>query len=133
MSVDFSKWMSSSQPINAQSRAVDAWRRIQRKPVSVVFTKPQVTTGGVTTPATALPAQWVRIDSDNRASAVQGIAGLVPKRIVLIYGVVGHPDPAVVNNDIREGYTFKYEGDQYRVLDPIPGTPGVIQVQAITT
>lgn len=115
-------------PIDPVARAVTAYKLILDKAVSVIFTKPQVTTGGVTTPPTPLPAQLVRINSDNRASAVQGIAGLVPKRIVLIYGVTAHPtEPA---NDIREGYTFSYAGETYRVVDIIPGTPGEIQAQA---
>ena len=117
--------------IDPVERAKATYRLIERKPSSVVFTKPRVVGGdGTVTPETALAAQVVRINSDNRASAVQGIAGLVPKRIVMIYGVVSHPTAPA--NDIQEGYTFTYEGDRYRVGDPIPGTKGVIQAQAVT-
>lgn len=118
--------------IDASLRAERAWLKIQRKPSSVVFTKPAVGTKTSETPAVPLPAQSVRISSDSRASVIGGAAGLAPKRAVIVYGVVGHPDPAVLDSDIRVGYTFALEGDIYRVVDIIPGTPGEIQAQATT-
>lgn len=116
--------------IDATMRAERAWIKIQRKPESVIFTPPAINLKTGATPATPLPAQVVRINSDNRATVIGGASGLAPKRAVIVYGVVGHPDPAVTDNDIKVGYAFSYAGETYRVVDIIPGTPGEIQAQA---
>lgn len=111
-------------PIDAAFRAERERIRIERKASSVVFTKPQVTAAnGTVTAETVLAAQTIRINSDNRASVIGGDAGLNPKRAVTIYGIAGV-------NDIDEGYTFLIGLDLYRVVQIIPGTPGVIQAQA---
>lgn len=119
-------------PIDASLRAKRAWIKIQRKPSSVVFTKPAVNLKTGQTPAVALPSQTVRINSDNRATVIGGSAGLAPKLAVIVYGVVGHPDPAIIDSDIDVGYTFPFEGETYRVVNIIPNTPGEIQAQATT-
>ena len=110
--------------IDATVRAERAWRKILRKPITLVMTKPRTPSGG----AVRLPAQTVRINSDNRASVIGGPAGMAPTRAVMVYGVVGHPTQP--DNDIQEGYTFVLDGDAYRIVDIIPATPGEIQAQA---
>lgn len=117
-------------PIDAADRAERIWLKIERKPTSVSFTRPSSTMGGVVTPATTLPEQVVRINSDSRASVVGGTAGLAPKRAVVIYGVVGHPSRP--DNDIAEGYTFVLGTDHYRVID-IVEVPGGVQAHAVAT
>lgn len=121
-------------PISNAYRAERTWLRIQRDPVSVVFTKPRVVSGdGTVTPAVALAAQTVRVAPDNRATPVEGVAGAAPQRHVLIYGVRGHPDEAIADLDVQEGYTFEdADGTHYRVLKPIL-VPGGVQAQARAT
>lgn len=114
-------------PIDAATRAANTLRLIERKPSSVIFTKPRVVNGdGSVTPETALPAQVVRVNASNTARVIGGEAGLNPKRAVMVYGIAGV-------NDIDEGYTFLIDGELYRVEHVIPGTPGVIQAQAALT
>lgn len=106
--------------INYAVRAERTWLRIQRDPVSVSFIKPRLVAGdGTVTPATALAAQTVRIAPDNRATPVEGVAGAAPRRHAIVYGVRGHPDAAVVDTDMEEGYTFQLDGDNYRCMDVI--------------
>lgn len=116
--------------IDASLRAERAWLKIQRKAVSVVFTKPGINLKTGSSPAVELAAQTVKISSDSRASVIGGNAGVAPKRAVIVYGIVGHPTEP--DSDIKIGYTFPYAGESYRVVDIIPGTPGEIQAQATT-
>lgn len=130
MAIDFSAWLAGGvQPISAEQRAVDAWRRILRNPVSVTFTIPrQVAGDGTVTPATTLAAQTVRIEPDNRERALEGIAGMAPQRAAIVYGVINHP--TVTDTDMAEGYTFRYQDDLYRCVDIklLPsGAPGEMQ------
>lgn len=132
MSVDFGAWMGSGvRPIDDSARAVDVWRRIERDPTRVVFTKPKVINGqtGVVTPATALPAQCVRVVADNRATPVEGVAGVAPTRAVVIYGVKGHPNAEVADTDIAVGYETRIDGKQYRVTQVL-NVPGGVQALA---
>lgn len=127
MSINFDLLMSQRRntPIRPQDRAADAWSRIQRNPVSVAFTRPRVVTKTGTTPATVLAAQTVRIESDNRASAEDGIAGTAPIRQAIVYGICNHA--TLPDTDMEEGYTFAYQGDAYRCIDVklVPsGRPG---------
>jgi hypothetical protein len=110
--------------ISVTLRAEAIWRKIQRKPTAVVFTKPRVVTKSSTTPETQLAAQILRVNSDNRPSAVEGVAGLAPRRQAVVYGVTDHP--TVADTDMAEGYTFLHEGDHYRCVDVIV-VPGGLQ------
>ena len=116
--------------ISDAARAQRVWRKIQRKPSSVVFTRPQVTLKTGVTPEATLAAQTVRVVADNRASLDAGAAGATPRRAVIIYGVKGHPDSAVVNTDIAEGYMATIDGKRYRVTQ-VWAVPGGIQAQAV--
>lgn len=116
-------------PIDPVARAITAYKLIEDKPSSIPFTKPRVvSSAGVVTAEVVLPAQIVRVNSDNRASVIGGEAGLNPQRTVIVYGVLSHPTAPA--NDIDEGYTFPHEGETWRIAHVIPGTPGVIQAQA---
>lgn len=117
--------------IDNAARAERIWIKIQRNKLPIVFTKPKVVTKTGTTPETALPAQMVRVTSDSRATVVGGVAGTAPKHALVVFGVKGHPDPAVTDTDIDEGYTFPYDGETYRVNKVIP-VPGGVQAIATT-
>lgn len=126
MSVDFGAYLGQTVAINEQSRAVDAWRRINRRPargddseLGIAFTKPKVVTKTSTTPEAVLPRQIVRIESDNRPSVVKGVAGAAPQRHAIVYGVRDHPSEDVADTDMEEGYIFTLEGDNYRCIDVI--------------
>lgn len=118
--------------IDATKRAQYIYANIQRKSTQIVMTKPKVITKAGTTPATALAAQTVRVNTDSRATVTTGDAGIAPKRGVMIFGVVGHPDPSVEDNDLAEGYTFVFEGASYRINE-VYSVPGGLQAIATTT
>lgn len=108
--------------INASRRAERAWKRIQRWPVEVAFTRPRVVQGdGTVTPETTLPAQTVRIESDNRATEITGEAGTAPTRKVVVYGLQDHPTQP--DTDMDDGYTFSHDNDLYKCIDvlSLPG------------
>jgi hypothetical protein len=102
-------------------RAEDAVRRIGEKPLSVVFR----TAKGVN-----LSAQTVRLEFDNRSSAMSSAAGAAPRMNLIIFGVRGHPE--IVDTDMKEGYRFNYAGDEYRIEDIILQI-GEIQGIAVAT
>ena len=123
MPLTFDAWAGAT--ISASSRAVDAWRRIGRNPTTVIFTRPKVITKTGTTPAVELAPQVLRIESDNRASPVQGESGTAPIRQAIVYGICNHP--TLPETDMEEGYEFDYQGDKYRCVDVklVPsGVPG---------
>lgn len=118
-------------PIDASLRAERIWLKIQRKPQHIVFTVPRRVHGdGTVTPEHDLEPQTVRVVSDNRATVVEGVAGQTPQRHVVLYGVKGHPDAAVPDTDVDEGYRFSIGNDGYRVIDIID-VPGGVQALAV--
>lgn len=94
--------------IPSAGRAADAWKRIQDKPTSVAFRTP----AGVT-----LAAQTVRLEWDNRATLLSSVAGVAPRMQLIVFGIRGHA--TLADSDIREGYTFNYNNDSYRIGDII--------------
>lgn len=114
-------------PPSAAKRAANAWRRIQDKPASIVFTVPRSVSGaGVVTPESALAAQTVRVESDNRASENESAAGLGANRKCIIFGVRSHS--AIANTNVEKGYTFVLDHRQYRCVDVLHTTG---EVQAV--
>lgn len=116
--------------ISESFRAERIWAKIQRKPVSLVFTKPKVTLKTGPGTETVLAAQTVRISYNNPVALVEGEAGTAPKMGAIVYGVKGHPSEDVPDTDIDEGYTFAHEGNTFRVSDVIP-VPGGLQAVCI--
>lgn len=92
----------------AQQRAALAWRRINDKPTSVVFKN----AAGAT-----LATQTVRLEYDDGVSGAESVAGNVPVRKLVIFGVKDHA--TVADTVIGEGYRFNYLNDAYRVVDII--------------
>lgn len=122
--IDLSGWIAATQKTQAQRaerervRAAHAHRRINDKwevTTTVVFK----TSLGV-----ILAAQEVRIESDNSASPSESAAGATPKRKVIVYGVRDHA--TLPDIDIKEGYRFILNSDEYRCVDTIV-TLGEIQ------
>lgn len=91
-----------------QQRARDAVRRIGEKPVSVTFR----TASGQT-----IPAQTVRIEYENSASASESVPGAVSSRKLILFGVNGHE--SVPDTDIKKGYRFTREKREYEVVSVI--------------
>ena len=118
MGVDFSLWLSDTAAIPASGRAAAAWARINDKPTSVTFRKPD---------GTDLDAQTVRLEYDSRVSESESPAGQTPVRKLIIFGVKDHD--TVTDTDIGEGYRFNYQSDAYRVVDIIY-TIGEVQAVA---
>ena len=92
MGVDFSLWLSDTAAIPASGRAAAAWARINDKPTSVTFRKPD---------GTDLDAQTVRLEYDSRVSESESPAGQTPVRKLIIFGVKDHD--TVTDTDIGEG------------------------------
>lgn len=117
--------------ISDANRAQRTWAKIQRKPSSVVFTKPRTVDGvtGAVTAATPLAAQTVRVVADNRASLMEAAAGATPTRTVMIFGVKDHPDASVLDTNIAVGYEASIDNQKYRVTQ-IWLVPGGVQAQA---
>jgi len=97
------------------NRASEAWRRINLKPYSAVFSTPA---------GTLLPSQTVRLESDNSSLLLGSTAGTAPVRRVIIYGIINHI--TLPDTDMKEGYTFIFSNDEYRCTDIIV-TLGEIQ------
>ncbi len=105
-------------PPDAAKRAANAWRRIQDKPTSVIFTVPgSVAADGTKTPATELATQTVRLETDDRATVLAGDAGAAPVMQVIVFGIRSHASLADTN--MAEGYRFRYAGDNFRIDDII--------------
>lgn len=92
--------------ISEAKRAANAWRRIQDKPSSVAFRKPDGTT---------LAAQTVRVEYDNRARVVESAAGAAPSRTLIVFGIRDHA--TLTDTDMAEGYRFVTGNDEYRCVD----------------
>lgn len=119
---DFSAWLGDgTTTIDAAGRAADALQRIQRWPSTVTFARPKSVSKIGTTAATTLAPQVVRIEFDNRSTAIEGAAGVAPSLKLIVYGIQHHLTlPAT---DMQEGYTFVMDGDTYRCVDvlSLPG------------
>lgn len=108
-------------PIDASRRAVDAWKRIQDKPVTITITRAGAT----------IAAQVVRVEFDDRADpsdADTPVTQGVPTYILILFGVQNHP--SVTANDLQDGDRFRYDGKLYEVRDVIK-LPGEVQARAV--
>lgn len=115
--LDLSNWLSGTQKsaaqreLREQRRAAHAHRRIHDKWTVVTSIAFKNASG------TKLAAQEVRIESDNTATPSESAAGGAPRRKVIVYGVYNHA--TLPDTDIKEGYRFNYENDQYTCVDVI--------------
>lgn len=119
--VDLTTWTTKvvrtaqERKLKEDQRAAEAVRRIQTKPTVVVFRTPN---------GARLAGQTVRVESDNTATPGESTAGSAPVRKVIVYGVKNHPTEP--DTQMKEGYVFVFEGDEYKCVDVIT-TLGEIQ------
>lgn len=121
MAVNVSAWLGSgggTPTTQVQQRAALAWRRIQDKPSSIVFRKPN----GVT-----LAAQTVRVEPGDGVGRAESPAGSAPVLSAVIFGIRGHA--TLANTDIGEGYRFVLAGAEYTVIG-VTLTLGEVQATA---
>lgn len=114
--VDLNAWLATvgNSPNNTQ-RAVDAWKRINDKPVSITVIRQ----------STTLPAQTVRIEYSESERVITGEAnGMSAVRDVVVFGVKNHP--TVTNTDLKYGDRFAYDGQIFKVMF-VMSTTGEIQ------
>lgn len=101
-----------------ESRAVDAWARIQGKPTAIVVVRGKNTT---------LAAQTVRLEASSNPTEVKGEGDGSSARLdVVVFGVKGHP--TVANTDLKRDDRFAVAGVQYKVVHVVEQT-GEIQAQ----
>ena len=91
-----------------RQRAEDAVYRISEKPTTVIFGDAK----GV-----ALPAQVLRLEYDNSASAGESAPGAVSTRKLILFGVAGHE--SMPDSDIKKGYRLVREKREYEVVSVI--------------
>lgn len=115
---DFGAWLDNDAAIASGRRAALAWRRIQDKPTSLTFRKPDGTT---------LAAQTVRVEYDNSVSEPQSEAGPGATRKLVIFGVRNHD--TVTDTDVKSGYRFVLNGKAHTVIDVVE-TIGEVQATA---
>lgn len=108
MGVNLVQWLYDTEAIPAANRAAAAWNRINDKPSSIAFKNAA---------GTLQAAQTVRIEYDNSASESESVAGETAVRKLIVFGIRGHS--TLANTDIREGYRFVYDSDEYRCVSTI--------------
>lgn len=106
--VNLDLWLSDTTAIDANGRASAAWNRINDKPTPVAFKKPD---------GTVLTAQTVRLEYDNVATQSEDVSGETAVRKLTIFGVRDHS--TVTDTDMKEGYRFIHQNDEYRCVDTI--------------
>lgn len=114
---DLIAWKEASIPTaaqrtrKAQQRAADSYRRLNDKE------QPMTSVAFKTAAGTILASQEVRLEWDNRASMVSSAAGSAAKMGLIVYGIRNHATR--VTTDIKEGYRFVLNGDEYRCSEVI--------------
>ena len=117
--VDFNQWLQDQKQIeriSTTSRAIMAWRRIQRVPQVITLVRN----------GTPLSAQTMRVElgtSVNESGNEGGVNSAV--RSGTLFGVKGHP--AIADTDIQRGDLFNLNGTKYRVAQVNATFPGEIQ------
>ena len=112
-------WLGGTSAIDASQRAVDAWGRIQRNPVSIALARGN----------SDIPAQTMRLEFDNRGSELEPVTDAqVASRPVTLFGIQNHPTED--DTDIKRDDRFFIANHKtiYRVLDIIY-PPGEIQAR----
>lgn len=123
---EYLNWMQINVPTaaqrtaKAQQRAAHTYRRLNDKeepPTSVAFKNAA---------GTILAAQTVRVEWDNRATMVSSAAGAAAKMTLIVHGIRNHA--TLPTTDIKEGYRFVLNGDEYRcseVIDTLGERQGI--------
>ncbi len=114
--VDINAWLASGNTApNTTQRAVDAWKRISDKPVSITVNRN----------GTAIPAQTVRIEYSESERVITGEAsGMSAVRDVVVFGVKNHP--SIADTNLQYGDLFSHDGQIFKVVF-VMSTIGEIQ------
>jgi hypothetical protein len=117
MSLNWTAWQSdSSSTIDETTRAIGAWRRIQRDPQSIALLRAGVAQTAIT----------VRIEHDNgSATASTGDTRTAVTGRVIVFGIRNHP--TLADTDMQQGDRFVWEAREYEVKTVRPQL-GEIQV-----
>ena len=115
---NFANYFTSSDAIDAASRAVDAWNRITDKPTTLTLQG-------------AVSAIVVRIEHDGRTSDQDSNAGHAASLRCTVFGVKDHPDAAVIDTVIAEGDRFGVGSNLYEV-ERIITPPGEVQAFCVS-
>ena len=120
--VSYDDWLidQNHRAISDSRRAVLAWRRIQRDPVSITIKRGSAT----------ISAQTVRVVADaNQASETITMPTSSAIRDVTIFGVTDHPSDSVPDTNLQRGDIFIVNGTRYRVTSKL-SRPGEIHASA---
>lgn len=122
---NLNNWLFAGEAIDAESRAVDAWNRIQRNPTEITVERRGEDN----------VIQTVRIEFDNTATeSVSKSSGITASRPATVFGVIGHPDVSVIDTDLSRGAIFKVTANNqlFRITD-VQQLLGEIQARAEVT
>lgn len=117
---NFMNYLADTAAIDAEHRAVLAWRRILDKPTDITIKR----TAGT------LAAQTVRLEYDESVMEPSSAAGQAAVRRLIVFGIKDHPSESDTN--IRRGDRFVYESVEYQVTDTVR-TLGEVQAHAERT
>lgn len=108
-------WLSNTEAIDEERRAVDAWRRINRSPVTIKV---------ITLDKRVTSEQIVRIEYDERQFEKEGMTNRTGTNRITIFGVRNHP--TVDDTDLKRGDEFSHQNSRYRIVS-VSLYPGEIQ------
>lgn len=103
---NFQQWRqrNSRHPVNAESRAVTTWQRIQRQPVMLELARGDVD----------VPVQTVRVTIRGNNRTERGDSGAISQVTgARVVGVQQHPDEP--DTDIEKGDIFRHSGLRFQV------------------
>ncbi len=119
---NFDTWLGQSHnghsAPSAAQRAVDALRRINDRPSSIVLYRNE----------TPLAAQTVRIEFDDSVLQKMDSPGVASEREIVVFGIKDHA--TVADTDIQVKDLFTLNNQDYEVRDVIE-LPGEVQAEAV--
>lgn len=111
---DFDAYFSSSGAIDAVSRAVDAWNRINAAPTIITIIRDAV----------SLANQTMRVEYSGTGEEAASDAGRAGRQRCVLFGVTDHP--TVTDTNIERGDRFVISQKQFEVISVI-NPPGEVQ------
>jgi hypothetical protein len=122
---DFDKYFMVNDPIEAGSRAVDAWNRILANPTTITIRR-----------QSEWVEQTVRIETLNQSRPIANNpddAADVTQQQFLIFGVRDHPSDDIDDTNIQPGDRFGLSGDVYKIVNVNLAIPGEVRALAQRT
>ncbi len=111
---DFDVYFGDDEPIDAESRAVDAWSRIQQDPKIIEIIRD----------GEEVDEQTVRIEFSGTGEEASSPGGRLSRQRLVVFGVKDHPTEA--DTDIKPRDRFAINKKQYEVITVI-NPPGEYQ------